>query len=345
MEFYKQRISIISLALLVGLILVNAKIAIFHVIHSTHGLDWSTFLRFDGLMPYQTRALPFLIVELISKSLSITGLDRLYPELLADKGVSLTKLVFMGLDFLSLCLSEYFLYKTIKVPHGVTAGIISVGVFMWQIIFTYLLSTTVNFYYPSDLLAVAFISIFVWAIVTKVRLMWMALLVALGTLNRETMLLAPLIYLMSAPLSKQRLCHTGFLLAAWLLVKSALTVYFHFNGNAGHSLTFCDDDNVFRLIRNTQVLLGIPPQRWLNLLSTFGFLWLLIAGRYKQIRPSEKRLLLVSLLFIGAMMLVGNIPEIRIFGELIPLVTLVVAPIITTEFHRWRGDNESHQTI
>ena len=63
----------------------------------------------------------------------------------------------------------------------------------------------------------------------------------------------------------------------------------------------------------------------------FGFLWLVFISRWKLIPKPLQRMMLSFILFFAGMFFVGNIDEIRIFGEYIPIVTLSVVSII---FHQ-----------
>ena len=63
----------------------------------------------------------------------------------------------------------------------------------------------------------------------------------------------------------------------------------------------------------------------------FGFLWLIFVSRWQLIPKPLQRMMLSFILFFAGMFFVGNIDEIRIFGEYVPMVTLSVVTII---FHQ-----------
>ena len=69
-------------------------------------------------------------------------------------------------------------------------------------------------------------------------------------------------------------------------------------------------------------------------LSTFGFVWVLIPVGWRRLRDSfPKKALSAVVPYLAMVLLIGNLNEIRVFGELLPFV-LVPALIIAASYLR-----------
>lgn len=143
----------------------------------------------------------------------------------------------------------------------------------------------------------------------------------LGTLNRETTCFLGVIYLVTA-FGREKpgkiVLHVLVLAAIWLTIKGCLSRIFA--QNPGSLFLFLLVDNFQYLSR---------PGNVLSVLSSFGFLWILVLLCFRRIFDRFiRRSQVVALPFFVGMLLVGALVEIRVFGELIPLVLAAVLLIL-----------------
>jgi hypothetical protein len=157
-------------------------------------------------------------------------------------------------------------------------------------------------------------------------------LFALATLNRETSCFLALVYVLVALWRdpwRQFAVHVLAQTAIWVGIKTGLLYVY----GANTSPEYADHLNLYKdsLRTNLEYLaqVGTPT---LVLASVFAFCWIPVLLLADAI-PSGfvKRALMVVPLFLVAMFYVGEIQELRIYGELIPIVStasvlLVVRP-------------------
>ena len=83
---------------------------------------------------------------------------------------------------------------------------------------------------------------------------------------------------------------------------------------------------------NNLAILSDPLKAGL-LLSNFGFVWIAVVFYFRFIKDHfVKRSLLVVFPFFCGMMIVGNLPELRIYGELIPVILSAFLLILNNLF-------------
>jgi len=135
----------------------------------------------------------------------------------------------------------------------------------------------------------------------------------IATFNRETTCFLTIVYLLAAfridPLPKV-LVHCVVQLLLWIAVKSAL--FCLYGGSGGELFRNAVMNNIGRLS---------DPHMCVILSSTLGFLWLPAMFYARRIKDHfvKRSLLVVPVFFVG-MFCVGELAEIRIYGELIPVV-------------------------
>jgi hypothetical protein len=185
------------------------------------------------------------------------------------------------------------------------------------------------FYYPADTASIFFFSLALALMQRRKWLMYYAVFV-FATLNRETSVFLTVTYALIA-LGREKTsgvflhCAAQFLI--WVGIKSAL--FAAFAGNPGpdgfewrHMGT-----SVTHLSTNLSFL--ATPGNYPFLLSAFGFTWVPVLFNYRSIGVAfVRRSVLVVFPFFAGMLLVGNIYEIRIFGELIPIVLTAFLVIV-----------------
>lgn len=168
-------------------------------------------------------------------------------------------------------------------------------------------------YYPWDI-AGAFGFMLCVTLLRAQRWRWFYPCFVLATLARETTAFIPLLLLFVAPpeLSPRRLLgHLGAQGALWLATKAALYALYRHNPGQG-----AWEDTLWENLIN----MG-QPATLLRVAGCFAFLWLptVFMARYIDDRFTRRALWLLPVWFV-AMLRVGNLYELRIFGELMTIV-------------------------
>lgn len=144
-------------------------------------------------------------------------------------------------------------------------------------------------------------------------------LFALATLNNEKtcfLAVAQLLMLWGQTPKSRLFLHILAQSAIWIVLKYVL--YSHYVGNPQHGNTALFMLPVFQ---NLKWLCN--PLNVLFLCSAFGFAWIPVLFHYHTIDEMDvRRLLWLAIPFCAGMLLVGIFKEIRIFGELTPIVWL-----------------------
>ena len=197
-----------------------------------------------------------------------------------------------------------------------------------------------SFTLPYDVPSLFFFSGCVYCLIHQRPLAFYLLFTA-GVFNRETICFVILLYLIwhRTPSETRPLRTSWKALAPHLLLQTVLWVGIkmylgrHFAANphegAGAGLF------VPHLAYNLHALL--KPQQWPLLLSNFGFMLPLLIVQRRWIRqPAISRMCAVAMpLWLVLMLYVGVIIEIRVFTELITIVSIAIGLIL---FHRYPPD-------
>jgi hypothetical protein len=180
--------------------------------------------------------------------------------------------------------------------------------------FNYLLPREYCVYYPYDTLSGALWGLAL-SLLYRQRLGWYYLVFVLATLNRETSCFLTIIYLLTSYKKDNAwrvLRHICLQAMIWIILK--LWLAWQFAGNPG---SFIYEPHHFY----TNLVFLADPKVWPILLSNFGYIWLPVLVGYKYIKDDFiRRSLGVMPLFLLGMIVVGNLPEIRTFGEMMPVV-------------------------
>jgi hypothetical protein len=175
------------------------------------------------------------------------------------------------------------------------------------------------FFFPWDTLSVAFFTAGL-ALLRDRRWTAFYLLFSLATLNRETTCFLTIALVLSEvgrmPLPRLA-AHGAAQLAIWVALKALLLALYSQNTpllGAGTSSLF-----VMPTLLNIGAVSGVPGL--LVLSGAIGGLWLvplLLASRVAE--PGLRRLFRVVPVFLAGMLVVGEVLEVRVYSELIPLV-------------------------
>ncbi len=201
------------------------------------------------------------------------------------------------------------------------------------------------FLLPYDVLSLTIFVVSVWLVIAK-RYAVLTLVVAIGTLNRETVIFIP-VFLALYAWFKHRYANRASeasetawakvlpYVAVQLLIWIALRMWIehHFRNNPLESSMPTRWFGI-RLAGNLRSLMK-PPQ-WALLLSLFGFTLPLFIAKFDKIgdRALAHSTAVVMVLWAIAMLLVGVVIEIRIFSELTAFMMPCIALILWNEWIR-----------
>lgn len=197
---------------------------------------------------------------------------------------------------------------------------------------------------PYDVLSLSIFMMSVWAILKR-RYWILALLVALGALNRETSLFIPVFFGLYTWLSARRegenwkenfrrwsssLPYLGIQILIWAALRA--WIHHRFLHNIQDERAFANGLLTMHLQQNFVSLL--KPMQWPLLLSLFGFTLPLFVAKFRLIgdRALAISTAVIAVLWTCLMLLVGVVVEIRIFSELTAFIMPCVALIV---WNKW----------
>lgn len=201
------------------------------------------------------------------------------------------------------------------------------------------------FLLPYDVLSLTIFVVSVWLVIAK-RYALLTLVVAIGTLNRETVIFIPVFLALytwfknkdakRTPEASGRpwatvLPYVAIQLFVWIALR--MWIEHHFRNNPLESAMPTRWFGI-RLAGNIRSLLK-PPQ-WALLLSLFGFTLPVFVAKFDKIgdRALAHSTAIVMALWAVAMLLVGVVIEIRIFSELTAFMMPCIALILWGEWIR-----------
>lgn len=200
--------------------------------------------------------------------------------------------------------------------------------------FTYILNFGPHFLLPYDLPSLCFFCAGLNLVIARQPLVLVPL-IALATLNRETAIFLIIFYLLFEPprgnearRSRAMWVYAAGMLVTWATMRAiVLHVYAHNPVDGGSRIAD------LKLWQNVGFL--VRPQHWPAFASIFGFTLPIVIAYRRYIEPAFLRrgLFAVALWFV-LMLVVGVLIEIRIFGELIGYMSLVLGVMI----HRLLGE-------
>ena len=180
-------------------------------------------------------------------------------------------------------------------------------------------------YYPCDIPSVFFFTMGIILIYRKNWFLYYPLFI-IATFNRETSIFLVFIFWVTT-IEKNRTAnvfiHCILQIMIWLIIKKTLGILYANNPGPGYFINF--------LFINLKMLLN--PVNAVRVLSSFCFVWGAVVLYFKHIsEPFVKKSLAVLIPFGTGMLIVGNIIELRIYGEMIPVVLSAFAMILNSLF-------------
>lgn len=266
-------------------------------------------------IPFQYRALvPWIVGFLYRLNL---------PFL--DSPIRLFQIVeFLSVFFLIIAFRSYI---SLFIKNDIIASLFSFSmVFILPFNYIFYSRNCGALYYPSDIPSILFFTIGLILIYRKNLLIYYPLFI-IATFNRETTIFLTLIYLFTS-IERNKiipvLSHCFFQAVIWLLIKKYLAVLYADNQGPGLFL-----DTFFM---NLSIIAN--PAKVGLIASSFGFIWIAVIFYLKLITDKFiKRSLLVVVPFLFGMFIVGAITELRIYGELTPVILSAFLLIIKNLLH------------
>jgi hypothetical protein len=173
-------------------------------------------------------------------------------------------------------------------------------------------------YYPSDVPSLLFFTLGMWTLHKKQWRLYYPIFM-LATFNRETscfLTIYMLLLMLDVKPFSRLLGHVVFQAMLWVAIKVVLYKLYEINTN----IEYADVGGVFKF-----TLMDNMSQNWLKTLvllpSVYGLLWIPLIYVAATIRPyALRRALLVIPIFHLLMIIPGEIFELRIYAEMIPVV-------------------------
>jgi hypothetical protein len=284
-------------------------------------LNLDNYLTYTERMPYQGRVLPALVFNSLHGAgiLPSFGFGKLLapaqlPFFFAATALSLAGAVAAVRDIVGRHLG-----------YGATTREASAMALLLSCYFTYLVGYEMKYFLPYDLPSLGLWAAVLWLAFSR-KSIWLVVVFALATLNRETSIILILcvlaIYHHHNQASFQALLALALPMALiWLVTKYGVYQAFNHNPSDGNGLAL----NHF--MANVRFVLS--PLHWPQLGSIWSFLWLPLLMYWSAIKaPLQVAFKRIVLLTLAILMVTGIVIEIRIFGELGLLVVICLAGVL-----------------
>lgn len=258
--------------------------------------------QFTAQTPFQYRVLVPALAHALTALAPATPLDGLYQVL--------TVFVVWAL----LIAFHAYLLRRVAPPLAAAGAFL----LLYPLVANYALLH--QFSYPSDLPAILFFVLGLIAIETR-RMPALLVVFTLATFNRETSCFITLAYLLHAWRDghpRRAIAGAAAMAVIWVAIRVWLARTF--SGNPGPPVA------EIHFLPNLVTLLAPNGSGLPRVLMTFGGLWLLIPLAWRDVPIDHRRLLWLAIPFAAIMLVVANVWEIRLYGELIPIVTLAALP-------------------
>ena len=315
-KYYSDRVSLPFYLLLVYFYSAYFSLLRFEISLQYPPATLHKLTNFSADTPFQYRVLIPFIVHYINSFISI-DLIILYRliEFLA---------VFLLILFYKKYLNNFIISEKYSFYFSLSICLI--------LPFNFLLPKICNFYYPSDISSILF-TVIGLNYIYKNKLAYFYIVFLFATINRETSLFLSFIFLIHYynKITFLKLSYHGILQGIiWISIKSFL--YHTFSDNPGRGLF--ESDHL-----SSNISFMINPFNFLYFFSNMGFIWIFtfkFLDRIQNIFLTKS--LWVILPHFLIMLFVGNIFELRIFGEMIPIV---LTPLLTVIMDSMYNNNET----
>lgn len=283
---------------------------IFFQNHKYHAITLQLLLDNSASVPFQYRVLiPYLV-----RSISNFGFSPFQ--------------LFKVIEFISIfsLVIAFYHYILLFFKNKILSAFLSLSL-LYVLPFNFLLPRILSFWYPWDMPSILFFVIGLILIYKKKWIFYYPVFIV-ATFNRETTLFLVFIYFVvfwGREKLKIIISHCFAQLILWIGIKYIL--YNAYSDNIGAGLF----EN--HLLDNIRFLMNI--KNYPLLLSNMGFIWIPTIFYFGLIKDIfVKRSLLVIFPFCACMIYVGNIGEMRIYGEIIPVVLSAFLLILKEGIHQ-----------
>jgi hypothetical protein len=325
---------------MLGLCTVSAHFSVAYATSTSLYVNIVAYTAGTAALPFQYRALTSWILSMLNKVGAIRELARAQPAPFDQP--ELMALTF--LNFAAVILATDVTRRSINLfirdrnQAAILAFCLPIALY-----FSYVaLASTYRLSFPYDIPNIAVFAMSLYAILSRRQILFYITFL-LATLSRETSIFLIVIFVLynfpSTRVAFLRLAgHCLALSVIWFAVKSSLA-WLYVGNLTEHGTTA---GGMFMLWPGANLEFWSNPKYWPGLLSTFSFLWIPILAGWKYIgNPDLKRTLWVTAFWFAGMFLVSRVTEVRVFGELTILFSIVTAVIIHNYFS-W-GERRSNQ--
>ena len=324
-------------------LLASAQFTIRYVWRNRPYLDLPMYANGTGMMPFQGRVLMAWVLKATAANPHWSGVLTHIGAHLPEGLRTPYAVVILFVNYLAMIICMLVGRLTLQHLTGNATFSAWGSLLLLYMAYFNLIVGYALYMLPYDIVSLAAFMLSVWLVITK-RYPALTLVVAIGTLNRETIIFIPLFLALYTWFENKdaKEAHEGSgrpwakvlpYVAVQLLIWTALRMWIehHFRNNPLEGSMPTRWFGI-RLISNLGSLTK-PPQ-WALLLSLFGFTLPLFIAKFDKIgdRALAHSTAIVMALWAVAMLLVGNVIEIRIFSELTAFMMPCIALIIWNEW-------------
>lgn len=296
--------------LLIFIVLCSLAIISSHFKTPVELISPASWMEYKVDMPFAGRSLAADLVRFLVNSFNIPYDSRAVRS------------IFMLIEFIALVLASIIVVRlSVRGSNNSMVGVIAYLLFVWQVAYMLLLTPVHKYWYAYDVLSIFTAACGLYLIIES-KFKELILLVIVGTWNRETAIILSAWYFLYCSINgidRMLIFRTGLLMVLSVVVKLLVLSVHDLHG--AETVAIYEDDHL-RLVHNLMFWKD-PKVFWA--LGAFGFLWLWVPKALTYIPNSGLVRCLWSFpLYVAGMFIVGNIHEVRIYIEFVPLVTLIL---------------------
>ncbi len=326
-------------------LLACAQFTIRYVWRNAPYLDLTAYANGTGMMPFQGRVLMAWVLKATAANPHWSGVLEHMGAHLPEALRSPYAVALLIVNFIAMVICILAGRWTLQILTGDRTFSAWASLLLLYMAYFNLIVGYGVFMLPYDILSLTVFALSVWLVIAK-RYAALTLVVAIGTLNRETVIFIPLFLALYtwfknrdtkvAPEASGRpwanvLPYVVVQLLIWMALR--MWIEHHFRNNPLEASMPTRWFGI-RLAGNLRSLTK-PPQ-WALLLSLFGFTIPLYIAKFDKIcdRALAHSTAIVMAVWAVAMLLVGVVIEIRIFSELTAFMMPCIALILWSEWIR-----------
>lgn len=314
-----------------ALMAVSAHFAVAYATSTTPFLDVGAYTAGDEALPYQYRALTSWLLALLVRLPWLDAIAQTQPPPF-ERAEALASTL---LSLVAVAVATDATRRTIRHLVGDAARAAALAfVLPMSLYVSYVaLASTYRFSFPYDLPTVAAFAVCLFALVTERPVLFAGAFMVAAVSRETAVFLIPVLLLYHLPRTRaqavRRAAQALGLAVMWLGVRAGLG-WIYANNDAAPGAV---DGGWFVVWASANAVFWATPKYWPGLLSAIGFLWLPIVAGWTYIRhPPLARTLWITLPWLVGMSIVARVTEVRVFGELTTLFSVVTALIVSNYF-------------